>query len=527
VDRLFAGQLIHWISQLTENRLKAFGCGITVGALAPSSTALSLISLQMINTGQLSAERMLAVLLGSGVGITVTVQLLAFHIQDYAGLFVFVGVIAFQFFQREIFRGVGQCLLALGFIFLSMRLIGQAAAVWVNAPETNAWLSLLEGHPLILLVFIAILTVAVQSSTATVGLALAFAGSGLVSQPLVIPWILGASLGIGLTGLLAGWPTIEGRRLGVANLLAKGLVALPFLLFSDVANGFFALMPGSFLREIAMFHTGYNLLVGLVALPLLGPIVRGVRWLIVPPPAREHLPEIESYLDPQALETPSLALANATRETLQMADGVKMMLNHFWRGYASRNLNLMLQVQQEDDRVDDTYRRIKNYLSLLREGLTQEEARWQFALLTFSNELEAVGDTIDKILCDALRKMIAEGTAFTPEDEQAVAQLYEKVLARFDVAVGLLTSRGGSQAKAFIAGKESLNEWCRQAQKEHYERLRHADAQAVAASAFFMDFMNSFRRINSHISTIGYAFQTNGRRKTRPAVEGAKDGGEW
>lgn len=84
LDRLFAGQLVHWISQLTESRLKAFGCGIAVGALAPSSTALSLISLQMINAGQLSAERMLAVLLGSGVGITVTVQLLAFHIQDYA-----------------------------------------------------------------------------------------------------------------------------------------------------------------------------------------------------------------------------------------------------------------------------------------------------------------------------------------------------------------------------------------------------------------------------------------------------------
>ncbi|HRJ73166.1 MAG TPA: Na/Pi symporter, partial [Terrimicrobiaceae bacterium] len=87
LDRLFGGRLVAWLARMTQQRWKAFSSGVVVGTLAPSSTALSLITLQMLNTGQLTAERMLAVLLGANVGITVTVQLLAFHIQDYAGLF--------------------------------------------------------------------------------------------------------------------------------------------------------------------------------------------------------------------------------------------------------------------------------------------------------------------------------------------------------------------------------------------------------------------------------------------------------
>lgn len=105
LDRLFGGRLVIWLSRMTEQRWKAFFSGIVVGTLVPSSTALSLITLQMLNASRMAAAPMLAVLLGTNVGITVTVQLLAFHIQDYAGVFILVGVIGFQFLRREVLRG--------------------------------------------------------------------------------------------------------------------------------------------------------------------------------------------------------------------------------------------------------------------------------------------------------------------------------------------------------------------------------------------------------------------------------------
>jgi phosphate:Na+ symporter len=516
LDRLFGGRLVAWLSSMTQRRWKAFASGTVVGTLAPSSTALSLITLQMLNAGQLTAERMLAVLLGANVGITVTVQLLAFHIQDYAGLFILVGVLGFQFLNREVLRGVGQCLLSLGFIFLAMKLIGEGALALSANPESREWLRLFEGHPLLTFVFVSGLTVFVQSSTASIGFAIGLSASGLFSAELLVPWVLGANVGIGLTGLAAGWSTLEGKRLAMANLLAKLVIALPLLLIPAVSDWLFRTLPGSLPREIATFHTGFNVLIGLVFVPLVGPVTRLVRLMIVPPQTGSGLPAMESYLDGQSLDSPSLALANATRETLMMADRAKQMLQFFWKGYSIRDLDLILRVQNEDDRVDFYYRTIKDYLSRIREGLTEEETRWQFALLTFSNDLESVGDIIDKNLCDILRKQTAEAVWLPNDDYNTLCELYERVMVRFNIAQGLLANRGGSQAKTFVAGKEVLNEWCRLAQKRHYERLRSTDSGSIAASAYFLDILENFRRINSHISAIGYAFAPSpAKRKSR------------
>jgi phosphate:Na+ symporter len=519
LDRLFGGRLVAWISRMTERRWKAFCAGIVVGTLAPSSTALSLITLQMMNTGQLTTQRMLAVLLGANVGMTVMVQLLAFHAQDLAALFIVLGVLGFQFLSRERFRGVGQCLLSLGFIFLAMQLIGGGAAALGANPASADWIRLFEGHPLLTFIFVAGLTICVQSSTASIGFAIAMSAGGLFGPELLIPWVLGTNIGISLTSFAAGWGTIEGRRLSMANLLVRTAVALPILFAPSLAEVLVAAIPGSPARELAMFHTGFNLLAGLIAIPLIGPLTRLVEVMIVPRQTVGGLPAVATYLDPQALESPSLALANATRETLLMADGVKTMLQYFWKGYSERDLLLMHRVQQEDDRVDTSYRGIKDYLSRIQEGLSEEEKRWQLALFTFSNELESVGDLIEKNLCDLLRKQTADGTFLPDADYFALQELHDKVLARFNVAISVLGNRGPAQARTFLAGKENLNEWCRQAQRAHYERLRIGGAGQLAASAYFLDLFDGFRRINSHISAIGYAFApAKSPRRTRAAA---------
>lgn len=515
LDRLFGGRLVLWLSHMTKRRWKAFFSGMVVGTLVPSSTALSLITLQMLNTSRMTAAPMLAVLLGTNVGITVTVQLLAFQIQDYAGLFILLGVVGFQFLRREVLRGIGQCLLALGFIFLAMGLIGAGAATMSANPESREWMHLFAGHPILTFLFVAGFSVCVQSSTASIGFAIALSGSGLFSPELLIPWVLGANIGIGLTGLAAGWKTLEGRRLATANVLAKLVIALPFLFFPGLVLEGLLEIPGDLSREIAMFHTGYNLLVGLVAVPLTGPLTRLVRMLVVPTPASAGLPVPQSYLNEQALDSPSLALANATRETLHMADAVKLMLKYFWTGYSSRDLNLALQVQAEDDRVDAYNDKIKDYLSRVSEGMSGAESRWQFALLTFANELESVGDIIDKIMCDTLRKQTGEAVWLPDPDYEVLKQLYHRVMVRFDVALGLLASRGDGAVDEFLSGKESLNKWCREAQKTHYERLHASGGDGLSASTYFLDLMNSFRRINSHITTIGYAFTASPRKRHR------------
>jgi phosphate:Na+ symporter len=514
-DRVFAGRFIEWLSDLTRRRWKAFGSGMVVGTFAPSSTAIAMVTMQMMNAGQLKAERMLALLLGANIGITVTVQLMALRLQDYAGAFILAGVVGFLFLRRRVLRGAGQCLLALGLVFLAMQMIGAGAAQLNAHPEMREWVRLSEGHPLLVFLVVAVFTFAVQSSTASIGFALGLSVGGLLSPQLLVPWVLGANIGIGMTALATGWSTLEGRRLASANLLAKAFLAVPMVLLPVWAIEVFSLLPGPVMRETAMFHTGFNLVTGLVFVPLAGPLVRLVRWMIAPTPAPgTGLPATESYLDPSLLESPSLALTNAARETLAMSDSVKRMLEYFWKGYREQNPELIKQVGREDDRVDRHYREIKDYLSRIGGGLTPEEAQWQFALMTFSNELESVGDIVEKNMCDMFHKQRAEALVLSGPDHEALDTLHSTVLKRFAVAQGFLANRGGTDIVGFLGEKEALNRWCRHTEQQHYERLRGATPGAIAASAYFLDLMDGYRRINSHISSIGYVFRTKdvGRR---------------
>ncbi len=522
-DRLFGGQLVIWLSGLTEHRWKAFGAGAVAGALAPSSTAISMVTIQMMDAGQLSARRMLALLLGANMGITITVQLIALRLQDYAGAFILLGVLGFLFLRREKLRGTGQCLLAFGFIFLAMQMIGNGADQLNALPEMREWVRLFAGHPLLVFLLVSLFTLAVQSSTASIGFAMGLGGSGLFGSDLMVPWILGASIGIGLTSLIAGWSTLEGRRLAVANLLAKLPLALPLVLWPGLAAHVFALMPGPIMSQSAMFYTGFNLAVGLIFVPLASPLVRLVRWMIAPPPTPvSGLPTEESYLDPSVLESPSFALTNAQREILAMSDSVKRMLEYFWRGYETKSPALIEQVAREDDCVDRYYREIKDYLSRVGGGLTPEEAQWHFAMMTFSNELESAGDIVEKKMCEVFRKQSAESLPLTASDHEVLRELQSRVLLRFTVAQRMLINRGGSGINDFLDGKEALNKWCRKAEKEHYERLLGASPAVIGASGYFLDLLDSYRHFNSHITTIGYAFRSQAVHRPKSAAPEAE-----
>ena len=519
LDRLFGGKLVIWLSKMSGNSLSAFVAGIAIGTIAPTSTGLSLVAAQMLGNGTLSTTGMLAVLLGANVGLTVTVQLLSFRIEDCAGLLIMFGVIGFQFLSRELFRGIGQCVLSLGFVFLAMNLIGHGAVEMAGSPDIVQIFHVLQGHPPAVFVLVSAMAVVLQSSTATIALGLGLAGSGLVTSTLLVPWVIATNVGLGITSLIMGWNEIESRRMGFGNLAIKTVMAVPLIICPAMAQDWFDVFPGSLLRQTAMFHTGFNLVAGILALPFLGLIQRASVFLISPRQQNELTAE-ESFLDPSVLDACSIALARATRETLRMADKTRLMTEHFWRAFLSGNVDLAQRIQREDDVIDRMNMELKDYLSRIEVGNNPDDRHWQFTLLAFSNELESVGDVIDKQLCDLLIKLSATGVVLDARDRNNLAGAYKRVLERFEIGAGLLTTRSKEDAKAFLAGKEVFNDWCRELQREHYLQLGAATRASLNSSAFFLDFLNGLRRINSHISSLGYAFYPNipRTRRAKPAV---------
>lgn len=491
---------------MTGHPWKAFGAGIAAGTVAPSSTALSVLSVQMIQTGRLDAQNMLAVLLGSGIGMTISAQLLATGSTNNTGLLLILGVFGFQMLSRELYRGIGQCMLALGLLFLGLEEISAGATALANDPAAKGVLEFALGNPASALAIAAVSAVIFQSSTATIGLAIGLSAGALFPLAAMVPWIVGTNIGVSITSLLVGWRSIEGRRLGSASLLTRGTIALVALFFADSIIKNLLALPFSSLRQIALLHTGFNLVAGIMGVALLVPITRLTQYLVSPQPGSDPNQKPD-FLDQKALVSPSLALAQATRQTQLMADQIHTMLEQYWVAEGTRNTDLAKKIQKEDDDIDKYNIDISNYLSRIDEGMRQEDTQWQFTLLAFSNELESVGDIIDKNLCDSVIKRATELIVFTPLEMEVLTQVHQSLAERLRVAIGFLAWRDVDAAREFLNKKESFNDWCRQLEKEHFQRLKSREAATISSSPYFLDILNSFRRINSHITSIGYAFE--------------------
>lgn len=361
---------------------------------------------------------------------------------------------------------------------------------------------------MLVLLFAAVFTFCCQSSTATIGLALALGGTGRVSLGLLLPVVLGANLGIGLTSLAAGFFTREGRGLAALNLSVKSLLLVPALVgFPALVRGV-ELTPGDVTQQTANFHSAFGVLAALLGVILakpLGQLLQKVTGLV----STSHvIGAVTTCLDPTALTTPLFALANATRETLRLGDEVKSMLENAWLAFETSDLELARRVQKYDDRVDELHAAIKHYLSQLPvEAMSPRDSHLQFGLLNFVSQLEVIGDLVDKSLCGVVEKSMHQPVSFDPPDRNAMRELYTQLHSRFQTALSVLAMHDAELARKFLEDGDRLKQWCIDAQKAHYHRLKsHPQVAALESSERFIDVMNVLRRMSGLLNTIGHTF---------------------
>ncbi len=506
-DRIFGHRLHAWVEGMTRrSRPATTAAGMAFGAVAPSSTAQTLLALQLLDRGKLPPDRMLMFLLGSSVGITVTVQLLAFRLFDWYSLFLIAGTAGFLWLRSDAARGVGQSLLALGFVFLGMRIISDAAMRLTANPDIATVLALLENHPGILIIFAAVLTLLTQSSTATIGLAIGLAEGGIGTTATALAVVLGANLGLGFTSIIAGWPTIAGRQLAVANLVLKGTVVAAMLFAFDPIWRALSLLPLDVPHLAANVHTGFNVMVAVLGAAFAGLIGRlVVKAVPAPPGGGDELLHAGTHLDPNALSSPLFALANASRETLQLAEEVKAMFAAAWRAYTGHDRALARQVQQNDDNVDTHHAAIKHYLSQIpTDAMSERDGQLHFGLLHFASQLEAIADVIEKSIAREVLKGEPPAEAMPPDDLASLTDLERRVTRRFELAILVLTNRDPILARRFQQEGEELKNWCIEAQRQHYQRLSGGDVRVQQASTSFLDVFNALRRISGLLNTIGH-----------------------
>jgi len=509
-DRAFGAKLRQWMRTATKANLRAMIAGFLISVLLPSSTAVSLLAVEAIAAGYVTLPHMLALMLGANVGFTTTVQLLAFKLYIYYGLFIVAGAPFYLFSQKQTTRGFGQILLGIGFLLLSIGMLTDAVAPWKNSAEIRQVLELLEHHPWLLVAFTALLTVGLQSPTSAVGIALALCDQQVLALNAAVAMVIGANVGVAVTGLLAGFTRSETRRMAIGNLLFKivgALACTPFL--PSLVSALKPVSPSGDSQLIANAHLLFNVALTVVFLPFVAPIAGLLEKFV---PARAVAPDEfgPRYLDPSALASPALALGQAAREILHMGDIVRQMLHDAYRCFHANDDALCQKVQKTDDKIDTLNSAIKTYITRISErALRPEESRREVALLTFATELETIGDIIDLNLVDLARKKIALSVDFSKDGAAELDSFFQKVLADFDMAMSAFTSQDKTLADQLLQRKREINELERDLRNRHFRRLQEGLKESFETSAIHLDVLTNLKAINSHLTSVAYPILEN------------------
>jgi phosphate:Na+ symporter len=354
----------------------------------------------------------------------------------------------------------------------------------------------------------ALIAWAAHSSIATVLLIMSLASSGVVPIYTALALVLGANLGSGITAFMlsSGMPP-EGRRVALGNLCFRATgVVVGLLVLRFVPPEAASLGPHE-ARQIANFHTLFNLLLALAALPLVGLAARLLERMLRPLPTLEQTlaGNGQARLDAASLERPGEALAQATRELVRIADVVETMLREAMPLFANRDEDRARLLQRLDDRVDHNTSAVKLYLALLTRGeLSPGEALRCQALTDFAIKLEQLGDIVDNSLLDLARKVRKQGLKFSSEGWRELSELHSRVLQNFDLALHVLLTEDLEAARQLVAEQDRIRARERASRDRHLGRLRSGDPESIASSTVHLDVLRDLKEVNRTLTSVAY-----------------------
>jgi phosphate:Na+ symporter len=512
-ERFMGSKLRQLLHTATKSRLRAFLVGLLVAILTPSSTAVALLSVEAINAGYVTFQEVLALMLGANIGFTTTVQLLAFRFYILNSVFIAVGVPLFLVSKRRSVRGAGQTILGIGFLLLSIQILSAAVAPLKDSQDVAEIMRLLENHLGWVLLFALVLKVGLQSATAVIGIAIALCAQQVLPLNAAIVVVIGANVGIAVTALIAGYARTETRRMALGNLffkLAGAAVCVP--LTPWLIGALRPLSPSGDAQLLANAHSLFNIGLAIVFLPLVLPVTRLLEGL-VPARVEANAPFGPRYLNPPSLDSPAFALGQVTREILHMADIVREMLQNAFRCFREGSETLCEEVRKEDDKVDLLNSEIKAYITRLsEEALNVDESRREVALLAFANDLESIGDIIDRNLIDLAEKKISLKAEFSAEGWVELEGFFQKVLENFEIAISAFASQDKMLAAQLLQHKHHINESERELRNRHFHRLHAGLTESFETSAVHFDLLTNLKWINSHLTAVAYAIV-----ETRPS----------
>lgn len=494
------------LEALTGKVWKGVLVGTLVTAVIQSSSAVTVMLVSFVNAGLMTLRQAIGVVYGANIGTTITAQIIAFKLTDWALPAIGIGFLITLIAKRRTHRYAGQVILGFGLLFLGIEVMKEAATPLEQSPVFAGWIAQLSGKPLVGVLVGVVFTALIQSSSASTGVLLAIAAKGLISLEAAIPVLFGANIGTCVTALLASIGTNRtAKRTAVAHLVFNSVGTVVFLLFRQPFTQAVLMVSRTddLPRLIANSHTLFNVANTLIWLPLTGVMVKIVTSLV-------RGPEIEiaadaKYLDHRMLDTPSVALQMAVKEATHMADLVKQMLAKTREAFFDGNTGQLEDVDNIEDKVDRLKDQTIVYLSTLlsQRTLTRAQSSKLAGLMHAISDIERLADHTQNIGGYALEKS-GKSLPFSEDAIQELARVYDSVVELFDISVEGLAAWDKSKLDRVWEYEDWIDNAKDTLRSNHIVRLNKGTC-FPGSGIVFIEVINNLERMADHCINIAEA----------------------
>jgi phosphate:Na+ symporter len=524
------------LAALTNNRIVGLLVGAFVTMVIQSSSATTVMLVSFVQAGLMRFAQSLGVILGADIGTTVTTQLIAFKLTDYALLMIAIGFALRMFGKRPQIRNTGEILLGFGILFFGMKLMSDAMK---PLREWAPFINLMHEfeHPLLALLIGATFTALIQSSSAFTGIVIVLAQQGLLTLEAGIPMVFGANIGTCITAGLASIGTSpEAKRVALAHVAFKigGVMLFIFWIpaFADIIQSLSHKFGSGTARQIANAHSIFNISLALIFLPFCGLFARLLFKIIPEEQKSKGVIPIVWHLDESMLRTPEFAINLARAEISRMAKLLGRMLRAIIIPFISDakfieretehkaealllvneiptqdeifpELTLIEGIDMREEKLDFLDEKIVEYLlKVSRRELSDKLASEVYSMISIADDIESIGDIIHRNIKPLIAKKQALEHDFSDEGKEELMIYHLKVCKQIGRLKEAFAEANMDTARKIMAKENKYLDLESKYRLQHLERLRQQRKESVETHEIHMELMDMLKRINVYTANI-------------------------
>ena len=481
--------------------------GAVVTAVLQASGATTVMTVGLVNAGLLTLKQGFGIIMGANIGTTMTAQLIAFKLSDYITILIFIGFLMQLLARKSRTKYLGQVMLGFGILMLGMDMMGKAVMPLRNYSGFVHFIEVFSSNPLLGIGIGMIMTVLIQSSSATIGILIAMAGQGLIPLEGAIPVLLGDNIGTCITAVLASLrANLTAKRVAAAHVMFNVIGSIIFVILMPFFIKFVLLVSpdGDIARQIANAHSAFNILNTLLFMPFVNPFIKLVEKIV--PGKAEIISMRPVYLDKNMLNTPSIAISLAVKEVVRMGELARKDVRLGMETIQSFDADKVKYVLEHEPVVDALERDITDYLTQMSSSEMSESLTTRHTgLLHACTDIERIGDH-GETLAKRARKLVEDDVVFSDEAKAELLQLSEMVLRASGRSLEALEKNDKVIAEDAVRLCREVKQYQKEIRKNHITRLNEHICNPTAGFVM-MELLINMKRVSDHSKNIAQLVQ--------------------